>query len=330
MQGKTMDFKDYYATLDVSREASTDEIKRAYRKLARKFHPDVSKEVDAEARFKEVGEAYEVLKDPEKRAAYDQLGANWKAGQEFRPPPGARTGGFRYASSGAGGAEQFGEFSDFFETLFGQGRASGDMGDFGGAGGSARGGRRFHYRQAGPARGEDQTARIQVSLEDAFRGASRTIDLRQPDGGRRSIRVAIPRGVTEGQRIRLAGQGLAGLNGGAAGDLFLEVMFEPHPIFEADGRNVLLSLPITPWEAALGETIGVPTLGGRVDLKIPPGSQSGGRLRLKGRGLPGKPPGDQIVTLRIETPPADSDEAKQFYEDMRGRLPYNPRRAMGG
>jgi curved DNA-binding protein len=197
-------------------------------------------------------------------------------------------------------------------------------------GGGQRGPQSFHYRQAGPSRGEDQHARIQVTLEDAFAGASRTLQLRAPDGGTRSIRVAIPRGVTEGQRIRLAGQGMPGFNGGSAGDLFLELSFEPHAMFEADGRNVVLTLPVTPWEAALGETIGVPTLGGRVDLKIPAGSQSGRRLRLKGRGLPGKPAGDQIVTLRIETPPADTAEARQFYEDMRAKLPFNPRRGMGG
>jgi curved DNA-binding protein len=317
-----MDFKDYYATLGVSREASADEIKRAYRKLARKYHPDVSKESDAEARFKDLGEAYEVLKDPEKRTAYDQLGANWKAGQEFRPPPGAGPGGFRYSTGGGG--EQYGGFSDFFETLFGGGGMGGEMR------GGPRGGQGFHFRQAGPARGEDQVARIQIALEDAFRGASRTLDLRAPDGGKRSIRVAIPRGVTEGQRIRLAGQGMPGLNGGPGGDLFLEVAFEPHSMFEADGRNVSLTLPIAPWEAALGETVAVPTLGGRVDLKIPAGSQSGRRLRLKGRGLPGSPAGDQIVTLRIDTPPADTAAARALYEDMRSKLPFNPRRDMEG
>ena len=342
-----MDFKDYYATLGVKREASADEIKRAYRKLARKYHPDVSKEPDAEARFKEVGEAYEVLKDPEKRAAYDRLGADWKAGQEFRPPPGGRPGGFHYSSSGAGpgagaGAgegEQFGGFSDFFEALFGREGMAGRGGGPGMGGGSgmgsgmgagARGPEGFHFRQPGPMRGEDQHARIRISLEDAFHGASRTLELRAPDGGTRSIRVAIPKGVTEGQRVRLAGQGLPGFGGGAAGDLFLAVSFEPHRMFEAGGRNVLLTLPIAPWEAALGETVGVPTLGGRVDLKIPAGSQSGRRLRLKGRGLPGSPAGDQIVTLRIDTPPADSDAARRLYEEMRATLPFNPRRDMGG
>jgi curved DNA-binding protein len=329
-----MDFKDYYSTLGVKREASADEIKRAYRKLARKYHPDVSKEADAEARFKDLGEAYEVLKDPEKRAAYDQLGADWKAGQEFRPPPGGGPGGFYYSSSGggAGAGEQFGGFSDFFEALFGRGGMAG-MGEASagpGMRGRAHGAESFHFRQAGPSRGEDQQARIRISLEDAFRGASRNLELRAPDGGKRSIRVGIPKGVTEGQRIRLGGQGLPGFNGGSPGDLFLEVAFEPHPLFEADGRNILLALPVTPWEAALGETVGVPTLGGRVDLKIPAGSQSGRRLRLKGRGLPGSPPGDQIVTLRIETPPADTAEAREVYEAMRSKLPFNPRSGMGG
>jgi curved DNA-binding protein len=175
-------------------------------------------------------------------------------------------------------------------------------------------------------RGEDQHARVQISLEDAYHGASRTLELRAPSGGKRSIRVAIPKGVTAGQRIRLAGQGMPGAGGGAAGDLFLEVAFTPHRLFEPDGRNVLLTLPVTPWEAALGETVSVPTLGGKVELKVPAGSQSGRRLRLKGRGLPGNPAGDQIVTLRIDTPPADSETARKVYEDMRDKLPFNPRR----
>jgi curved DNA-binding protein len=321
-----MDFKDYYATLGLKRDASADEIKRAYRKLARKYHPDVSKEPDAEARFKEVGEAYEVLKDPEKRTAYDQLGANWKAGQEFRPPPGG--GGFHYRSGGPAGGpgmgagQEFGGFSDFFEAMFGRGGMAG----MGGGAGTRAGTREFHFRQAGPMRGEDQHARVQISLEDAYHGASRTLELRAPSGEKRSIRVAIPKGVTAGQRIRLAGQGMPGANGGAAGDLFLEVTFASHRLFEPDGRNILLTLPVTPWEAALGETVSVPTLGGTVELKVPAGSQSGRRLRLKGRGLPGNPAGDQIVTLRIDTPPADSEAARALYEDMRSKLPFNPRR----
>ncbi|NGP53729.1 DnaJ C-terminal domain-containing protein [Thioalkalivibrio sp. XN8] len=319
-----MDFKDYYQTLGVERTASADEIKRAYRKLARKYHPDVSKEPDAEARFKEVGEAYEVLKDPEKRAAYDQLGENWQAGQEFRPPPGG--GGYYYSGGGPdmGGAErEFGGFSDFFEALFGRGGMAG-MSD---AGPRARG---FNFRQAGPMRGEDQLARVQITLNDAYQGASRTLEVRGPAGDKRNIRVAIPKGVTAGQRIRLAGQGLPGANGGAAGDLFLEVDFAPHRIYEVEGRNILLTLPVTPWEAALGATINVPTLGGRVELKIPAGSQSGRRLRLKGRGLPGNPPGDQIVTLRIDTPPADSPFARTLYQEMREKVPFNPRQELEG
>lgn len=324
-----MDFKDYYETLGIERGASTDEIKRAYRRLARKYHPDVSKEADAEARFKEVGEAYEVLKDPEKRAAYDQLGADWKAGQEFRPPPGAGAREYYYSSGGGPGGgpggEQFGGFSEFFESLFGRGgMAGGTRGPGAGPGGA------FHYRQAGPMRGEDQTARVKISLEDAFRGANRTLEVRSPAKGKHNIRVAIPKGVTEGQRIRLAGQGTPGMNGGPAGDLYLEVMFEPHPIFEAQGRNILLTLPVAPWEAALGETVGVPTLGGKVELRIPAGSQSGRRLRLKGRGLPGTPPGDQIVTLRIDTPPADTSFARTLYEEMRKKMPFNPRRDIEG
>ena len=320
-----MDFKDYYATLGVKREASADEIKRAYRKLARKYHPDVSKEPDAEARFKEVGEAYEVLKDPEKRAAYDQLGADWKAGQEFRPPPGGEQR-FYYSGGGpgmGGAGEDLGGFSDFFETLFGRGGMAG-MGE---AGPRAR---EFHFRQSGPMRGEDQQARVQIGLEDAYHGASRTLELRAPDGGKRSIRVAIPKGVTAGQRIRLAGQGLPGAGGGPAGDLFLEVTFAPHRIYEAEGRNVLLTLPVAPWEAALGATVAVPTLGGKVELKIPGGSQSGRRLRLKGRGLPGNPAGHPIVPLRSDTPPADSDAARRFYEQMREQLAFNPRRELEG
>lgn len=336
-----MEFKDYYTTLGVARDASADDIKRAYRKLARKFHPDVSKEADAEARFKEVGEAYEVLKDPEKRSAYDQLGANWKAGQEFRPPPGGghfyyRSGGPAGGMGGMGGGPggpgmgeaggQFGGFSEFFEALFGRD----GMGGAHGAGFDPGAAGRVHFRHAGPSRGEDQHARVQISLADAYRGASRTLELRDPSSGKRSIRVAIPRGVTEGQRIRLAGQGMPGMQGGPAGDLYLEVGFEPHAFFEADGRNILLTLPITPWEAALGETVKVPTLGGPVDLRIPAGSQSGRRLRLKGRGLPGSPAGDQIVTLRIDTPPADTPAARALYEEMRSKLPFNPRREIGG
>jgi curved DNA-binding protein len=306
-----MEFKDYYKTLGLEQSATADDVKKAYRKLARKYHPDVSKEADAEERFKEVNEAYEVLKDAEKRAAYDQFGKDWKAGQEFRPPP-DWDAGFEFRGARPGG----GDFSDFFEALFGGGRSG------------------FGFREARGRRGEDHHAKILVPVDEAYAGGSRTITLRVPEYGpdglprtrERSIRVTIPRGVGEGQRIRLAGQGAPGIGGGSAGDLFLEVAYEPHPFFSTDGKDILLELPVTPWEAALGATVPVPTLAGRVDLKVPPGSQTGKRMRLRGRGLPGSPPGDQIVSLVIKTPPADSAEARRIYEEMKVKVPFNPRR----
>jgi curved DNA-binding protein len=318
-----MDFKDYYAVIGVARDATQDEIKRAYRKLARKYHPDVSKEGDAEQKFKELGEAYEVLKDPEKRAAYDQLGKNWQAGQEFRPPPGWNTG-FEFSGGGFTDAGQ-GGFSDFFESLFGR------------AGGFEQG-RYAHTRQR-TAKGEDHHASIAITIDDAYEGATLGFQLRVPgydSNGRlsnatRNIQVKIPKGVTAGKRIRLAGQGGAGLAGGPAGDLYLQVEFKPHPLFQVDGADVHLKLPVTPWEAALGAKIKVPTLGGMVDLTIPPGSNSGKKMRLKGRGLPksGRQAGDQIVILQIVTPPADSEERKAVYEEMARRLPFNPRTGPG-
>jgi curved DNA-binding protein len=308
-----MEFKDYYHVLGVARDATQDDIKRAYRKLARKYHPDVSKEPDAEARFKEIGEAYEVLKDPQKRAAYDQVGKQWKPGQEFRPPPGWDAG-FEFRGGGFTDAR---DFSDFFESLFGRHAPFQD----------ARGGPGLR------AQGEDHHAKLTVSLEDAYHGATRAITLTSSTldaGGHlvsspRSLNVKIPKGVTEGQRIRLAGQGFPGLGGGPRGDLYLEVVFAPHPRFHVEHRDIYLELPVTPWEAALGASVTVPTLGGRVELKIPPGSQSGTRLRLKGRGLPGEPAGDQLVLLRIVTPAADTPRAKALYEQMAKEMPLNPR-----
>lgn len=309
-----MEFKDYYKILGVERSATQDEIKRAYRKLARKYHPDVSKEPDAEERFKEVNEAHEVLQDPEKRAAYDRLGANWKAGQDFTPPPGWDTG-FEYSGFRGGSAD----FSDFFESLFGHGSPFADFRPRHGAGARMR--------------GEDRRARIRIRLEDAYHGAERRVHLEVPTvdahgrvGTREhALKVRIPPGIGPGQQIRLAGQGMPGSGGGPAGDLYLEVEFEPHPIFTAEGRDIHLTLPITPWEAALGATVSVPTLGGRVEMKIPAGGGDR-RLRLKGRGLPGSPPGDQYVALQIVTPPADSDKARKLYEEMARTLPFNPRR----
>ncbi len=323
-----MKYKDYYQILGVSRDASKDEIKRAYRRLARKYHPDVSKEAHAEERFKEVAEAYEVLKDPEKRKAYDQLGSGWREGQEFRPPPGWDERGFGFDfhfGRGAPGAGMGGgafDFSDFFETLFGGGEARRGGGPWGA--GTARG------------RGGDERVRIRIPLEDAYRGGERTLHLERPGTDARrqvgartqALRVRIPPGVTDGQQIRLSGQGGAGLGGGPAGDLYLEVGLVPHDLFKVEGKDISLNLPITPWEAALGASVQVPTLGGKVGLKIPRGSQSGRKLRLKGRGLGGKNPGDQYVVLQIVTPSADTESARELYQRMARELAFNPRAHM--
>lgn len=319
-----MDYKDYYAVMGVARDATQDDIRRAYRKLARKYHPDVSKEPNAEQRFKELGEAYEVLKDPEKRAAYDQLGSNWRPGQDFRPPPGWDTG-FEFSGGGYTDAGQAG-FSDFFEALFGQ------RGPFQGSG--------FTRAGRAPGRGEDHHARIEVGLEDTFHGATLSLQLRIPEYDRhgrlvdrpRKLQVKVPRGVTAGKRIRLAGQGGSGLNGGPAGDLFLEVAIRPHPLYQVDGKDIFLNLPITPWEAALGGKVKAPTPGGQVDIAVPAGARSGQKLRLKGRGIPvpGQPAGDQFVVLQIVAPPADSPEKKAMYEQMANAMPFNPRMHLGG
>jgi curved DNA-binding protein len=316
-----MEFRDYYDTLGIERNASPDEIKRAYRRLARKYHPDVSTEPDAETRFKEMKEAYEVLKDPEKRAAYDQFGEHWKSGQQFEPPPQWNQeftfdqGGFENVDAG--------DFSDFFESLFGQR----------GHGPHARGFESTDFRNA-PRHGENINAQISIPLEDAFRGTTRQISLDIPeadDSGRvtrkrRTLNVTIPKGIKTGQRIRLENQGGPGFgNGTRKGDLFLKVEIEKHPVFEVDGRNVYLQLPITPAEAALGRTVQAPTLGGAVDLKIPPGSSTGKQLRLKGRGLPGKTPGDQYVALQVVIPKDLSDEERGLYEQLEKVESFNPR-----
>jgi curved DNA-binding protein len=318
-----MEFKDYYEIMGVKRDASQDEIKRAYRKLARKYHPDVSKEPDAEARFKEVGEAYEVLKDPEKRAAYDQLGANWKAGQEFRPPPGWDQG-FEFHGGGYTGGDAA-SFSDFFEELFGR------------AGYSQAGSRPGGTYQEYSARGEDAHARVLIDLEDAYHGAQRTITLKHtelgPDGRpqikERTLNVKIPKGVKEGQHLRLAGQGSPGLGKGKAGDLYLEIAFKPHPLYRVEGKDVYLDLPVAPWEAALGAKVKVPTPTGVVDLSIPAQSKGGQKLRLKGKGIPGKPAGDFYVVLQIALPPADTEQAKAAYKAFAEAVPYNPRAKLG-
>ena len=326
-----MEYKDYYQLMGVERDATQDEIKRAYRKLARKYHPDVSKATDAEARFKEVGEAYEVLKDPEKRAAYDQLGANWKAGQDFNAPPGWDAG-FEFSGDGyTGGFEgDAGTHSDFFESLFGQFRAGG-QGGYSGPG--TRGG--LH------ARGSDHHARVLIDLEDAMHGVTRSISLRVPEVDaqghvttrERVLNVRIPKGVKQGQHIRLVGQGNPGMGEGKPGDLYMEIEFNPHSIYRVDGRDVYLDVPVAPWEAALGAAIKVPTPAGTVDMKIKPGSANGSKLRLKGRGLPGgsagNKPGDLYVVLQLALPPAATDKAKGIYKNMQQELDFNPRAKLG-
>ncbi len=305
-----MEFKDYYAVLGIEAGAGEAEIKTAYRRLARKYHPDVSKEAGAEEKFKAVNEAYEVLRDAKKRAAYDQLRTRgYKPGEEFRPPPDF---GQAYGGPGNGGEYSFdfgdeggGGFSDFFESLFG---------------GRARAQRPGAAQQQAAA-GGDMRAKLLVPLEAVFTGDSQRIQI---EG--RVLDVKIPAGVRPGQVIRLAGQGRPGR--GRAGDLLLEVDYRPHPQFEVDGSNVMYVLPLAPWEAALGATISVPTLGGAVELKIPPNTDTGRKLRLRGRGLPGKPAaGDQIVEVEIRTPKATTDEQKEFYRKMAEAFAFDPRRA---
>lgn len=317
-----MEFKDYYKIMGLERGATQDEIKRAHRQLARKYHPDVSKESNAEARFKEVGEAYEVLRDPEKRAAYDQLGANWKGGQEFQPPPDWNAG---FESPGRGFSErEAAEHSDFFESLFRRG-----FGD----GRASRGGKAsFH------AHGQDHHAKIQIDLEDAYHGATRRVTLQVPELDaeghgvlrERQIEFVIPRGVRAGQHIRLAGQGEPGIGQGQAGDLYLEVEFLPHAHYRIDKHDVYLDLPVAPWEASLGAEIEVPTPSGQVELKIPAGSVEGRKLRLKGRGIPARTPGDFYFVLKIALPPADNETAKSFYRGMAEQFKsFNPRVKLG-
>lgn len=314
-----MKYQDYYQILGVSRAASAEDIKKAYRRLARKYHPDVSKEAGAEERFKEVAEAYEVLRDPEKRAAYDQLGSNWRAGQEFRPPPGWQGG-----SKGPGGSPfgaGFGgrEFSDFFESLFS---------NLGGGVGPGFGGARGFQSP-----GQSQTVALEISLEEAYHGGNRSLQLQLPErdaSGRTSVRtrtlnVKIPAGVTTGQKIRLAGQGGPGVGGGPSGDLYLEVTIQPHSLYQLKGRDITLEVPLAPWEAALGCKVDVPTLGGPVTLSIPANARNGQQLRLRGRGLPGQPPGDQFAVLRIVNPPADTEAACELFERMARELPFDPR-----
>ena len=309
-----MKFKDYYEILGVPRTAKPDEIKAAYRKLARKYHPDVSKEANAEARFKELGEAHEVLKDPEKRALYDRMGSQWKAGQDFKPDPGWDAG---FEFRGGSGPSDFGDPSDFFEAIFGRRPRGGPS-------------RRPNVH----AQGEDHHAKIMVDLEDSYRGAQRSISLRMPTydaQGRlvsheRRLDVNIPKGIRAGQNLRLSGQGGPGLGTGSSGDLYLEVGFKPHPLFRVDDRDVYVDLSLSPWEAALGAKVEAPTPEGPIQLTIPAGSAAGRQMRLKGKGIPGQPPGDLYVVLAISLPPADTEAAREAYRAMSRAFDFDPRR----
>lgn len=313
-----MDFKDYYATLGVAPAATQADIKRAYRKLARKYHPDVSKEADAEARFKELAEAYEALNDDEKRAAYDDAVERHKNGQTFGAQPG-RDSGYEFSGAGNEAADNF-DHSDFFEALFGR-----------------RGGGARSARPQGPVAGGDHHARVQIDLLDAYRGGRRTITLRFPkrdDQGRvsmqdRQLEVNIPKGIREGQHLRLNGQGEAGFGDGPAGDLYLEIEFSAHPYFRVDGRDIYLDLPIAPWEAALGANVTAPTPDGSVELTVPAGSSAGRKLRLKGKGLPSVPPGDLYAVLSIALPPADGAPAQAAYRTLSAAFgSFDPRHSL--
>ena len=310
-----MEFKDYYAVLGLERGAAADEIKKAFRRLARKYHPDVSKEPDAAARMAEVNEAHAVLSDPERRAAYDELARGHRAGERFTPPP-DWDAGFEFSGRGFGDGDG-GDFSDFFAELFGRR-----------AGGFARHG-------AGPAgtgaaaRGEDHHAKIVLELEDAWRGALRQVTLRHPRVGAdgrvrlepRTLDVRIPAGVRPGQLIRLAGQGGAGLGGGAAGDLFLQVQFRPHAHFRVDGANLVAELPVAPWEAALGGVVPVVLPdGATLKVRVPAGAQAGQALTVRGKGLPGAPPGDLELVVRVLLPSAHDPRARRLYEAMAAEL----------
>jgi curved DNA-binding protein len=321
-------YKDYYESLGVPRNASDVEMKKSFRKLAREFHPDVAKDKKrAEEKFKEINEAYEVLSDPVKRKKYDELGANWKSGADFRPPPGwdGSSGDQAFRGHGAGGQEfefEFGGtgFSDFFEQLFGSRMRGGGFSPHGG----------FAGEEEPAERGRDIEGDIMVTLEEAMRGSVRSVNVRRPAG--RSVKnetyqVRIPAGVTEGQKLRVAGRGEAGSSGGAAGDLYLRVRLAKHPDFEVQDHNLIYETEIAPWEAVLGAEISVPALDGRVNIKIPAGTQSGQKLRVRGRGLPARsgPRGDLLVVTQIAVPAKVSDAEKKLWEQLARESKFKPR-----
>ena len=303
-----MKYKDYYKVLGVERNAGEDDIKKAYRKLARKYHPDVSKEANAKEKFQEVSEAYETLRDKEMRAAYDSLGSGFRPGQDFRPPPDW------FDRFGSGRSEDLGgvDLSDLFESLGAFGRATGF--------GRGRGGRR------GPTMafpGEDYEVPVRLTLDEAFHGTERTVQL---DGGR-SFTARIPRGATDGQRLRLKGKGAPGANGGPPGDLYLQIHLEPHPLFRVSGHDLDLEVPLAPWEAALGAQVEIPTMEGRVTMKVPPGSKAGQKLRLAGKGLPrpGGGAGDLYAVLAIDVPSTLTEQEKKLFEELRRTSKFDPR-----
>ena len=326
-----MKFRDYYETLGVARGATEAEIKAAYRKLARKYHPDVNKEVGAEDQFKELGEAYSVLKDTEKRAAYDRMGANWKNGQDFTPPPNWNEG-FEYSNDnysdghpGFGGGHQ-GNQSEFFESLFGQGRYR-------------QGGRGGNPSQGMDFKGQDHHAKISIDLVDAYNGAKRTITLHMPTQDasghvstqERKLDVSIPKGIKAGQNLRLAGQGGPGMGAGGSGDLYLEIDFHPNPIYRVDGKDVYLDLPLAPWEAALGTAVNIPTpAGSTLELTIPAGTATGRKMRLKGKGIPSKEAGDLYVVPSIVLPGAETDLQKEAYQALEKAFDFKPRTHLKG
>jgi curved DNA-binding protein len=326
-----MKFRDYYEILGVARSATEAEIKAAYRKLARKYHPDVNKEAGAEDQFKELGEAYSVLKDTEKRAAYDRMGANWKNGQDFTPPPNWNEG-FEYSDGNFGGGHAGfgngyeGDQSEFFESLFGRGN-------------HRQGGRSSNPRQGMDFKGQDHHAKIFIDLADAYNGAKRTITLHMPTQDanghvstqERKLDVSIPKGIKAGQNLRLAGQGGPGMGTGGAGDLYLEIDFHPHPTYRVDGKDVYLDLPLAPWEAALGATVNIPTpAGSTLELKIPAGTATGRKMRLKGKGIPSKEAGDLYVVPSIVLPSAETDTQKEAYQILEKAFDFKPRTHLKG
>jgi curved DNA-binding protein len=326
-----MKYRDYYEILGLPRDATQDAIKRAYRKLARKYHPDLNKDNGAEDHFKELGEAYKVLKDTEKRTAYDRMGSSWRDGQDFQPPP-QWDENFEFTGKGNHGGRTTTDFSEFFEAMFGRDRA-GDQSRQAGGNATASDLEGAYSGAQCSIPGQDHHARITIDLDDAYRGAQRAISLDTPmldaQGHvavqSRTLNVSIPKGTRSGQHLRLPAQGGAGFGEGRAGDLYLEITIRDHARFRVDGRDVSLDVPVAPWEAALGASIQVPLPDGAVEMTIPPDSGGGRRLRLRGRGIPGNPPGDLYAVLKIALPPADSERSKATWNTMRQAFEFDPR-----